>query len=266
MVPFFVCRSFCTFNQILNMKRSYWETMAPNYDDEIFDVLQNDKKALIRQAIAEYASPKKTVMDIGCAIGKWLPVLAPAFKKVIAVDISAENLKLAAARYPQYTNVDYRRADMSARNPVLLPCDFAICINAILTADEKDRNRFFANLGKCVKKGGGIVLTIPSLESHLLASIVQHRYKADRALLPPETNGKAAIRKWNNIRQGNADIDGVPHKHYLADELRLLLREAGFRTLRIEKIEYDWTTEFNKPPKGLTEPKPWDWMVVAERV
>ncbi|HRF17552.1 MAG TPA: class I SAM-dependent methyltransferase, partial [Chitinophagaceae bacterium] len=93
------------------MKRSYWENMAPAYAEEIFDVLHNDKKALIRSVIKRYASKNKTVIDIGCAIGKWLPVLAPAFKKVVALDISAKNLEIAAQLYPQYNNVQYLRAD-----------------------------------------------------------------------------------------------------------------------------------------------------------
>ena len=37
------------------MKRSYWEKIAPSYGEEIFDVLQNDKKALIRKVIKKYA-------------------------------------------------------------------------------------------------------------------------------------------------------------------------------------------------------------------
>ncbi|MBL0152543.1 MAG: hypothetical protein IPP93_03255 [Chitinophagaceae bacterium] len=63
------------------MKRNYWEKIAPAYDDEIFDVLHNDKKALIRSEIEKLASPEKTVIDIGCAIGKWLPVLSLLLKK-----------------------------------------------------------------------------------------------------------------------------------------------------------------------------------------
>ena len=74
------------------MDRKYWETIAPKYDAEIFDVLQNDTSGSIVAAIEEMASPEKTVIDIGCAIGKWIPVLAPKFKRVIAADISAKNL------------------------------------------------------------------------------------------------------------------------------------------------------------------------------
>lgn len=248
------------------MKRAYWEKIAPTYGEEIFDVLHNDKKALIRAVINKYASKNKTVIDIGCAIGKWLPVLSPAFKKVVALDISVKNLEIAQQLYPQYKNVEYLRADMSGRKTKVPACDFGICINAILTPSQKDRNKFFNSLGNCVKKGGRIVITIPSLESHLLTSIIQQQYKIDKNLFPATKNGKEAIRKWNNIRQGNADIDEVPHKHYLKEELQLLLTNAGFIAEDFQKIEYNWTTEFHKPPKWLKKPKPWDWMVVGKKL
>ncbi|HEX4877737.1 MAG TPA: class I SAM-dependent methyltransferase [Chitinophagaceae bacterium] len=252
------------------MKRSYWENMASSYSEEIFDVLHNDKKALIRAVINKHASTTKTVIDIGCAIGKWLPVLAPVFKKVVAVDISAKNLEIAAQLYPQYNNVQYLRANMSSkstnsdsyRGP---KCDFGICINAILTASQKERDLFFASLKNCVKKGGRIVITVPSLESHLLTSVIQRQYKIEQRFFPEEKNGKEAIRKWNNLRRGNADIDSVPHKHYLKEELQLLLQQNGFMAEQFEKIEYDWTTEFHNPPRWLKEPGPWDWMVVARK-
>src|SRR5215213_4529093 len=106
------------------MKRSYWEKIAPTYGDEIFDVLHNDKKALIRSAIKKYASKNKSVIDIGCAIGKWLPVLSPLFKKVIALDISAKNLEIAKQLHPQLKNVQYVRADMSGNTTKVPKCDF----------------------------------------------------------------------------------------------------------------------------------------------
>src|SRR5450432_763210 len=224
------------------MNRSYWEKIAPSYNDEIFDVLHNDKKAIIRSAIKKHASKSKTVIDIGCAIGKWLPVLSPAFKKVIAVDISARNLAIAQQLYPQYKNVEYLRADMSGKDTRAPQCDFGICINAILTSSLKDRTVFFQSLSACIKKGGRIIITIPSLESWLFTSIIQQQYKIDKKLSPATRNAKEAIRKWNNIRQGNADIDGVPHKHYLKEELQLILANEGFIAEDFQKIEYNWDT------------------------
>lgn len=245
------------------MDRAYWEKIAPSYNDEIFDVLYNDKKALIISEIKKYASKRKTVIDIGCAIGKWLPVLSPLFKKVYAVDISAKNLKIAKQTYPQYKNVEYIRADMSGKKSKVPQCDFAVCINAILTSSIKERTVFFQSLPACVKKGGGIILTVPSLESSMLTSIISNQFNIDRDILHKKVSGKKALHKWKNLKQGNADIDDVPTKHYLKEELTLLLSREGFSVKEFQKIEYGWDTEFLKPPKWLKDPYPWDWMVVA---
>ena len=246
------------------MDRTYWEKIAPDYNEEIFDVLKNDNKGLIVSAINKVASKKKTVIDIGCAIGKWLPVLSPAFKKVYAVDISKENLEIAKKLYPEFTNVEYSRADMSNPRAKLPLCDVAVCINAILTDSLKKRNVFFNNIKKCINKNGHLILVIPSLESSMLTSIIRQRWD-------PDKDADGVIRKkktglqLKNILQGNAEIDNVPTKHYLKEELELLLQNEGFKAIDFQKIEYEWDTEFLKPPKWLTRPKPWDWMVVARR-
>lgn len=245
------------------MDRSYWEKIAPDYNDEIFDVLKNDRKGLIVSAIEKISSREKTVIDIGCAIGKWLPVLSPAFKRVYAVDISIENLNIAKKLYPKLINVEYSRVDMSNARAKIPKCDAGICINAILTDSLKKRNTFFSNLRKCIKKSGELILVIPSLESSMLTSIIRQRWN-------PDKDAASAISKkkkndqFKNLLQGNAEIDNVPTKHYLKEELQLLLANEGFEAIQFAKIEYEWTTEFIKPPKWLKEPKPWDWMVVAE--
>ncbi len=247
------------------MDRKYWETIAPKYETEIFDVLHNDTSGSIVTAIEAMASPEKTVIDIGCAVGKWIPVLAPKFKHVIAADISAKNLQIAKEKYPEYENVEYSRMDFSADDLTVTPCDAAICINAILTGSLEKRINFFQSLSLCLHAGGELVLVVPSLESKLYTNIIADRWNVDDAdndILP---KGKEATRKVSNIRQGVTDIDNVPTKHYLGEELHLLLTLEGFEVTNIKKINYDWGTEFHKPPKWLKEPYPWDWMVTAKK-
>lgn len=248
------------------MDRKYWETIAPKYETEIFDVLRNDVSGSIVAAIEEMASPDKTVMDIGCAVGKWIPVLAPKFKHVIAADISAKNLQIAKEKYPEYENVEYARMDMSANDLTVTPCDTAICINAILTDSKEKRINFFQSLSLCLHIDGELVLVVPSLESKLYTNIIADRWNVDDAdndILP---KGKEATRKVSNIRQGVTDIDNVPTKHYLGEELHLLLTLEGFEVTKIKKINYGWDTEFHKPPKWLKEPYPWDWMCTAKKI
>ena len=247
------------------MKRNYWENMAASYQEEIFDVLQQDKKKLLVRAIRKYSKPNQQVIDIGCAVGKWLPVLSPLFKKVIALDISINNLKIAQQLHPGLKNVDYKRADMSNPRLRVPKVEFGICINAILTPHAKDRLIFFNNLKKCIKPNGILLLTVPSLESYMLTRIVQQQFNIDRKEFSESISGKKALVKWKNIMQGVGEIDRVPHKHFLDEELTLNLNKSGFQVLEIKKIEYPWSTEFNRPPRWLHSPKPWDWMVVAKK-
>jgi len=247
------------------MDRKYWETIAPKYETEIFDVLQNDTSGIIVAAIAAMAAPEKTIIDIGCAVGKWIPVLAPKFKMVIAADISAKNLQIAKEKYTEYNNVEYHRMDMSANDLTVIPCDTAICINAILTGTLEKRINFFQSLSLCLHTGGELVLVVPSLESKLYTNIIADRWNVDDAENDKAPAPKEAIQKINNIKQGVTDIDNVPTKHYLKEELELLLTLEGFEVQLIEKVNYGWTTEFHKPPKWLKGPYPWDWMCTAKK-
>lgn len=248
------------------MDRKYWETIAPKYETEIFDVLRNDASGIIVSAIEEIASPQKTVIDLGCAVGKWIPVLAPKFKQVIAADISSINLQIAKEKYPEFTNVEYQRMDMSADDLTVTPCDTAICINAILTGSLKKRINFFQSLALCLHTGGELVLVVPSLESKLYTNIIADRWNVDDANDDKNPAGEKAIRQMKNIKQGVTDIDDVPTKHYLKEELELLLTLEGFEVNRIEKINYGWSTEFHKAPKWLKGPYPWDWMCTGKKI
>jgi hypothetical protein len=33
----------------------------------------------------------------------------------------------------------------------------------------------------------------------------------------------------------------------------------------IEKVEYDWSTEFADPPRWMKDPYPWDWLVLSKK-
>jgi len=247
------------------MEKNYWEKIAPSYETEIFDVLKNDKSGKIVKAILSFASPKKSVIDIGCAVGKWMPVLAPVFGKVHAIDISNNNLKIAAKKYPNYTNITFERVDMSATTLKIKKYDSAICINAILTSSLNKRNLFFKHMASFIKKGGDLVLVVPSLESKLFSHIIANKYNVDDAKKDKAPSGKRAISQIRFIKDGVTDIDDVPTKHFLKEELELLLNLAGFTVEKIEKINYKWSTEFHKPPSWLKTPQPWDWMVKAKK-
>uniref|UniRef100_UPI0018F094CC hypothetical protein n=1 Tax=Vibrio cholerae TaxID=666 RepID=UPI0018F094CC len=67
------------------MKRSYWEDIAPKYEEEIFDVRKHDKKKKIEKALKKYSANAKSIIDIGCGVGKWLPFLSQLSLEVTGV-------------------------------------------------------------------------------------------------------------------------------------------------------------------------------------
>ena len=248
------------------MDRQYWEKIAPGYNDEIFDVLQNDKQGIILKTIQELGLPSGSVIDVGCAVGKWLPVLSPIFRKITAVDISSGNLSIAKKNHSTLSNIEYVRADFSRGKTKLKGYNVAVCINAILTSSLAKRKIFFNNLHLCLKKGGKLVLVVPSLESWLLTRIIQHQWQIDKSLFADKLANATAAKRYELMKEGNVEIDNVATKHYLADELQLLLTNEGFRSHIPRKINYSWNTEFVSPPSWLKEPYPWDWMVLAEKL
>ena len=98
----------------------------------------------------------------------------------------------------------------------------------------------------------------------MLTSIIRLRWNPDKDA-HSFINSSKKTYQFKNLLQGNAEIDNVPTKHYLKEELEILLTQEGFQPMQFSKIEYDWGTEFLKPLKWLNNPKPWDWLVVATR-
>ncbi|HMR91449.1 MAG TPA: class I SAM-dependent methyltransferase [Chitinophagaceae bacterium] len=247
------------------MNKSYWEKIAASYDEEIFDVLQQDRKGIIRKEIKKQAKQYRSVIDIGCAVGKWLPLLAGLFPKVTAVDISDNNLSLARENNSGYPHIQYIQADMTSPAINLPVHDVAICINAILIASAGKQEHFIKNMADTLCPGGALILTVPSLESWMLTRSVQQRWQIDKSLFSETTEDKEAALRYQELQKGHAEIDNVLTKHFLGEELDILLPRYGLQVIKRKKIEYAWDTEFKKPPVWLQQPGPWDWMVLAQK-
>jgi len=68
-----------------------------------------------------------------------------------------------------------------------------------------------------------------------------------------------------DLLQGIIKIDGVPTKHYAESELIVLLKQSGLAITALEKLTYDWDTEFSSPPAWMKDPYPWDWLVECKK-
>lgn len=245
------------------MNKKYWDEVSLKHDEKIFDVFSNDKEKVIQKAIVKYASGKKTALDLGCAIGNWLPLLASNFKKVYAVDIARTYIEKAKERNARFSNIEYVHHDLAKKNSKLPVADMVVCINALLTPDKADRDSIYHTVINLVNKGGYLVLVVPSLESALYSE-----YMLDQWDLRDKKAGKKVSSpkvKDGNPFNGTIFLDGTPTKHHLKEELRFMLQQSGFEVLQTEKVKYTWHTEFHNPPAWMKAPYPWDWLVVAKK-
>jgi len=252
------------------MKRDFWNSIADDYEAEIFSVFENDQEGLVLSKLGRHGSTSKTASDLGCGIGNYLPSLSSIFKKVIAVDISRKCISRAQAVYSHLPNVSYMTVDLASPQVRLPKVDVALSVNSIITPSLAHRNRILDAACGHLKRNGHLLLVVPSLESALLANVRQIEWNLQSGISPgsaARAGFPADIRTSNRrLHEGILQIDGVETKHFLKDELFVLLKARGMAILNIEKIEYPWKTEFASPPRWMKHPFPWDWLCVAQNV
>lgn len=243
-------------------ERKRWNEIAPTYNEEIFDVFNSDKKGKLNKYFNKYANRNQFAIDFGCGNGKALHYLAPRFKKVLGLDISQRLLD--QAEQLGFENVALSQKDLTLSSLRLPKADFAFCCNVAILADVDMNNRLIRNVRKSLKPSGAAVFVIPSIESVLLSGWRLIDWYKQEGVKPKEIDDDEIATfqpEKYEILQGLININGVLTKHYSAPEIEVVFARAGFAVQAIEKIEYDWTSEFSEPPRWMKAPYPWDWLV-----
>jgi 2-polyprenyl-3-methyl-5-hydroxy-6-metoxy-1,4-benzoquinol methylase len=250
------------------MGEKYWDEIADNYDREIFDTLAGARTRVIVDHIDMCSSPKAIACDFGCGIGKYVNTLGDRFKSVYAIDISKKLLEQAKKSNRKVSNVVYLKGDLANPSVDVGPVHFALNVNVLIMASVTRRRRILDNIFRQIRNRGHLLLVVPSLESALFAHfrLVDWNMKAGvkRANPTSETLTSSNSRMFS-FRTGVLNLNGVPTKHYLKEELIVLLHDVGFRISSIAKVEYLWTSEFVRPPRWMKEPYPWDWLVLCQK-
>ena len=253
------------------MDRRYWDQLAERYDEQIFSSFEADRTGILSRCLDHFADPRKTAMDLGCGVGKYLPALARRFEKVVGVDLSPRLLEVDAEAAESLNNVKLVCADATeARRLTGQRVDVIVCANVLIMADDLKRHAILETARKSLVRGGHLILVVPSMESALLT----HRRLIEWNRRDGEQDPEAAAetegivpskRTCRELLRGHVRIENVPTKHHLAEELDLSLKQAGLRPLRLEKVLYGWDSEFSQPPRWMRDPYPWDWLAVATK-
>lgn len=252
------------------MNENYWDDISKNYTDEIFSVLEHDKKGYIKKFLKDKKAQEKRLIDFGCGIGHVIPLLSKQVKFVDAVDISQKCLNIARKKYGDLENVSFIKADMANASTKLKKADLAVAINSIIGSSLGKRVTMLKAIRRSLKKDGSFLLVVPSLESFYYSAyrLNEWELREGEKINPPAGFMFGDIRKVSlpKITQGMIPICGVLTKHYLKEELISLMNYVGFAVEKVKKMEYPWKTEFHQPPRWMKEPFPWDWCCIAKKV
>jgi SAM-dependent methyltransferase len=250
------------------MGEKFWDDIGDNYDREIFDSLASDRTRVIVDHIDRCSSPKAIACDFGCGIGKYVTTLGDRFKSVYAIDISARLLEHAKKSNRKVRNVVYLKGDLANPSMDIGQVHFALSVNVLIMSSVTRRRRILSNIFRHVRNRGHLLLVVPSIESALYAHLrlVEWNTKTGVKRANPAAHRFTSTgSRMFSFRTGVLNLDGVPTKHYLKEELIVLLTEVGFQISSVRKVEYPWTSEFVRPPKWMQDPYPWAWLVLAKK-
>lgn len=96
-----------------------------------------------------------TALEIGCGRGAFARLLADRSEHVVALDLSAEMLRIAQERSSVYTNIEYQQGDVLEWD---IPPDSFDCIASIATLHHLPLEPILPKLRNALKPGGTLLV------------------------------------------------------------------------------------------------------------
>ena len=257
----------------------YWDKAAEDWDD-FQDTFATDDSGVIKRALSVHCNRFDECIDFGCGGGRYLAFLASRVRTILGLDVSQALLDIAQkdiVSRAKLANVILRCADLGANGSVTrlnLPrCDLAICANVIISPEPTTRGNILRLMATSVRDGGTLFLVVPSVSSAVNIRSQHGRWLKERRRLKMPRNSEAEAGELTNPADEHRGIyqrAGVRTKHYTAMDLQTMLHAHGFHPiLSLERVEYSWDCEFERPTKFLDRDRsvdrPFDWCVVARR-
>ena len=247
------------------MKVDYWDHLAADFSESVFEVTERDVHGVIRKTAKRLGGKRLTAVDFGCGAGASTRAVAPYFKRVVGIDFSEKLLRVARER-TDADNIAYRKVDLARMEPRSFRCDVAFCFNVLLSPDSRIRNAIAANVIKSIRKGGAGVFIVPALESELrsyqVALACQTRSGFGRAAAAKEIDA-AARRDVVSLSQGVVALGGAPTKHFFQDEIAELLADCGMTEIVVSRVHYPWDVVLDDMPDDMPHGQPWDWLAIG---
>ena len=125
-------------------------------------------------------------------------------------------------------------------------------MNVVTMQSARIRAQMWDGIAKVTRRRGHALIVVPSIESDRMVERIA--YGTSRGDAVAEAPG------------GLVDRGGSRQKHFAREELQELLAQHGFRTRKLIPVSYPWQKEGLRKPRNAGKRRPWDWLVLAQRV
>jgi SAM-dependent methyltransferase len=237
------------------VSRREWNNLADAFEAEVCDITRETKGNQIGRLFRSLPlDPGKSVLvDLGCGLGTFVGRYGRHFRESFAVEHAPRIIARAKQRYKDRRGITWMTSNIPpAVRRIGRRSDLTVCMNVITMPEARLRERMWAGLAAVTKKRGHALIVVPSIESDRMVERVAYG--------TPLKEAKA------EAPDGLVDRGGSRQKHFARDELREVLARHGFRAKTVQRVFYPWQKEGLRKPRNAGARKPWDWLVLAERV
>ena len=133
----------------------FWDKISPLYD--LFENVYNHKVyAGTGKRVADFIDPSDEVLECACGTGAITVCIAPKCRKLIATDFATGMLKQAARKCRKFSNVGFKKVDITNIKCKDARFDKVVAGNVIHLLP--DPGKALAELERVVKPGGKIII------------------------------------------------------------------------------------------------------------
>jgi SAM-dependent methyltransferase len=247
----------------------HWSRHAARYDDLFLGVFRPGVENPVLSALNAVSDAKsKTVADLGCGTGPFLPELISRFGRVVALDFAAQMIARARARLgADAERVTFETRAMHELDDYAAQFDVAVAMNSIVMPDTRVIDRTLKAIRTSLKPGGVFLGVVPSMDAiHYHTMLLMDR-ALDAGQSPEEAERTAAYHAEHHYYEfafGRFQFRGLRQKFWQSFEVEHRLAKAGFRNVALERLLYPWDESLPGGAELAEYPQSWDWAFRAE--
>ena len=237
------------------VSRKEWDKLADDFEREVCDITRETKGNQIAAMVRSLPlSAKSSVLvDLGCGLGTFVERYGKLFRRTVAVEHAPRIIARAKKRLAGRGDIAWLTSNIPpAARRIGRVAGLTVCMNVITMPETRIRARMWDGVAQVTKRHGHALIVVPSIESDRMVECVAYgTSRADAIAEAPD---------------GLVDRGGSRQKHFARAELNDLLAAHGFRVKKMQRVFYPWAKEGLRKPRGAGTRRPWDWLVLAQKV